>query len=117
MLMSGVANPRLRIGPLIRVKASVSSVTFNSRKRSLRVVVGAPDGVEPVSLPCARERRQRPQRVGSAGRERLSIEVPFGRRMWRIQAGEGEIGIGLRGYGHKTSSAVWLTASMPDVAQ
>ena len=34
MLMSGIASPRLGIGPLIRVNTSVSVVMFSSRKRS-----------------------------------------------------------------------------------
>ena len=34
MLMSGIASPRLGIGPLIRVNTSVSLVMFSSRKRS-----------------------------------------------------------------------------------
>src|SRR5689334_5168992 len=34
MLMSGIRNPRLGIGPLIRVSTNVSVVMFSSRKRS-----------------------------------------------------------------------------------
>ena len=34
MLMSAIASPRLGMGPLIRVKTSVSSVMLSSRKRS-----------------------------------------------------------------------------------